>query len=146
MRRIFLLFSLVLILSGCQNKVSPTNTLLPSPGNAQSLPQFVTDIETLAQTFSQTVEVADASSTEELPQVIRQLEAIQSDVQGLSAPPSALEAKAALYSYMYSKIQCYFNRLVPLPSPTRGYQKKNLCSLSASKLDYFHQKLNELKE
>ncbi len=101
MKRIFLLFSLVLILSGCQNKVSPTNTLLPSPGNAQSLPQFMTDIETLAQTFSQTVEVADASSAEELPQVIRQLEAIQSDVQGLSAPPSALEAKAASSVQLY---------------------------------------------
>ena len=148
MKRIFLLFSLILILSGCQSKISPTNTPSPTSGNAQSLPQFVITIETLAQNFSQTVEVADASSVEELPQIIRQLEAIREDVQNLSTPPPALKTKAALDSYMNSKIQCYFKHLVT-PNPAIEWaaeQEKDLCSLSASKLDYFHQKLNELKE
>ena len=144
MKKFFLLFSLALILSSCQNKVSPANTPSPTSGNTQSMSQFVVEIETLTQNFSQVVEMADASSVEELPQSIHQLQGIREDVRNLTAPPSALETKAALDSYMYSKIQCYFKRLVT-PNPATE-QEKDLCSLSASKLDYFHKKLNELKE
>lgn len=143
MRKFSLLFSLILLLSSCQNNVSPTITPSPTSGDAPLL-QFVADIETLAQNFSQIAEAADASSVEELPQIIRQLQAIQSDVQSLPSPPLALETKAALDSYMHSKIQCYFKYLVTPNSATE--LEKDLCSLSASKLNYFRQKLNELKE
>ncbi|HEY83785.1 MAG TPA: hypothetical protein G4N96_01540 [Chloroflexi bacterium] len=148
MKRISLLFSLILILSGCQSKISPSITPSPTSGNAQSLSQFVTDIETLAQNFSQTLEMADASSAEDLPETIHQLQAIREDVRSLTAPSPALQTKVALDSYMYSKIQCYFKRLVT-PNPTIEWtteSEKDLCSLSASRLDYFHQKLNELED
>lgn len=139
------LFGLFLGLSSCHSTVSSNNVSAPSSTKTQTSLQFVTGVEAIAQNFFDTSALADTSSVEELPQTIRQLQSIREELQGIDTPPEALQTKAALDSYMDSKIQCYFKRLAPADSLVNG-EEKDLCSLSESKLNYFYQQLDKLKE
>jgi len=144
-KTLLFLFGLLLGLSGCYNAISSDNVSAPPSTKAQTAPQFVTDVETIAQNFSDATALADTSPVDDLPQTIRRLQAIRAELQNIDTPPEALQTKAALDSYMDSKIQCYFKRLAPAEAMVNS-EKKDLCSLSESKLNYFHQQLDALKE
>lgn len=145
-KTLLFLFGLIFSLSSCQNTAPQNNGFAPSPTETLTSLQFVANMETIAQRFSDTVVLANKSSVDELPSIIRQLQSIREELAGIDTPNEALalQTKAALDSYMDSKIQCYFKRLAP--DTSQAYQeKKDLCSLSDSKLDYFYQLLGKLK-
>ncbi len=145
MRRLLFLAGVLVVLVACRNGAPAT--VAPAPTGDAQMQQFVTRIEQLAQNFSETVAVADDTSVENLPPVIRQLQTIQTEVKNLDAPADALKVQAALDSYMDSKIQCYFKKLKPQNATSEfGDEKKDLCSLSASKFEYFRQQFDALKQ
>ncbi len=138
------LFGLAFSLLSCQSNTVSNNVPAPSAANIQTSQQFVDDMETTAQNFSDLAALADKSSEKELPQIIRQMQSTRDGLQSIDVPPNAITAKAALDSYMDSKIQCYFKRLAPDTAQV-NQEKKDLCSLSDSKLDYFYQLFDKLK-
>jgi len=137
----------VLLLSGCGGARLPAETPTPDLCSAEELREIIATMDEVAKRFEDVTHLAADTPPENLEPVIKEMQGVKQEVEEVGTPPCAIKTKAALDSYMFSEIQCYFKiyagAVVETPLADRGV--KDSCSLAPDKLEYYHTKMDELK-
>jgi hypothetical protein len=150
---------MVLILSTCRGaplpaemptpreEPLPIETSTPDLCYSEHLRQIIITLDDAVQQFEDATHLAENTPDENLRPVIEEMQAIRQAVKDVDTPLCAIKTKAALDSYMDSKIQCYFKIYADsvVETPLSGPEVRGYCSLAPSKLEYYNTKMDELK-
>ena len=117
----------------------PVETQLPNPCASEDISELIAAMDDTAKQFEDTVILAENTSPENLETIIKEMQAIEKELEIIDTPSCALRAKAALENYIFSKTQCYFDIYAVEIVGENSLPERNsdVCSLALDQLEYY---------
>lgn len=139
---------LAMILSCCSRVPLPVKMQIPNPCATEDVSEFIIAMDATAKRFDDLVLLAEDTSPENLEPIIKEMQVVEQELKIVNVPSCALQAKAALDNYIFSKIQCYFhiyaNETVEKDSLPES--KIDVCNLALEQLEYYTTKIDALRD
>ena len=148
--RIMVYSTLLAMTLSCCSKVvpSPVETRIPNPCASEDLNEFIITMDEIEKRFDDVVLLAEDTSPENLEPLIKEMQMVKQELEIVDEPSCALQAKAALDSYMLSKTQCYFQiYAVEIVEEDSLFEPKiDVCDLALEQLTYYTAKMDVLRD
>lgn len=139
---------LAMTLSSCGESSLPVATQPPNPCASEDISEFIVALDDIAKRFEDVALLAENTAPENLKPIIEEMQVIEQEFINMDTPPCALRAKAALESYIFSKIQCHFHiyAVETVGEDSLPERKTDVCSLALDQLEYYQTQRDALRD